>query len=153
MKLEYLMTFTSKVRELQKLGPSPAGERYIYVVEKGTFDGPRLKGTVRDGAAADWMLVLKDGLCSLDVRKTFETHDGALVYVRYQGLYQMDPAILARLEKGEGYDFGDTLFQVQMQFETGDPRYNWLNRTLAVAEARETGSQVEYRAYSLCAGA
>lgn len=149
MNLEYLMTFDSHVREVQKLGPSPFGERYIYVVEKGTFEGPRLRGTVREGAAADWMLVVNDGLCTLDVRKTFETHDGALIFVRYQGLYQMDEAILADLQAGQGYDFGKTLFQAQLQFETGDARYGWLNRTLAVAEGRETGTRVEYRVYAM----
>jgi len=149
MKLEPLMTFNSHVRDIQRIGSSPKGERIIYVVEDGTFEGPRLKGKVRNGAAADWMQIIGEGLAALDVRKTFETDDGALIYVTYQGLYQFDDALSKGLSEGRGYGFGDTLFQVQMQFETGDARYAWLNRTLAVAEARETGSMVEYRAFAI----
>lgn len=149
MKLEFLMTFDSHVKELQKVGATPHGERYIYVVEGGKFEGPILKGKVKDGGAADWMMIVKDGLSTLDVRKTFETHDGALIFVTYQGLYQFNTELSANLERGEGYAFGDTLFQVQMQFETGDERYSWLNTTLAVAEGRETGKKVKYRAYRL----
>lgn len=149
MKLEFLMEFDSQVREIQKIGETPHGTRYIYVVEKGAFEGPRLRGTVRDGASGDWMVIVRDGLSTIDVRKTFETHDGALIFVTYQGLYQFDDEISARLEQGVGYDFGETLFQVQMQFETGDDRYRWLNSTLAVAEARETGNKVIYRAFAV----
>ncbi len=149
MKLEFLMAFDSHVKELQKVGSTPRGERFIYVVEGGTFEGPKLKGKAKDGGAADWMMVVNDGLSTLDVRKTFETDDGALIFVTYQGLYQFNEQLSANLEKGEGYAFGDTLFQVQMQFETGDERYSWLNKTLAVAEGRETGNKVEYRAYRM----
>ncbi|WP_417624894.1 DUF3237 domain-containing protein [Paremcibacter congregatus] len=149
MKLEFLMDFDSKVKEIQNVGESPHGTRTIYVVEGGVFEGPRLKGVALDGGAGDWMLIIKEGLSSLDVRKTFKTDDGALIYVTYQGLYQFNKDLSDRLEQGIGYEFGDTLFQVQMQFETGDKRYAWLNRTLAVAEGRETGSNVHYRAYAI----
>ncbi len=149
MKLEFLLSFDSHVKEIQKIGKSPKGEKYIYVVTGGTFEGPRLKGRILDGSAVDWMTIHEDGLCTLDVRKTFETDDGALIYVTYQGLYEMDDAIMEKVKVGEGYEFGDTLFQAQLQFETGDERYAWLNRTLAVAEGRETGQKVEYKAYAL----
>lgn len=149
MKLEYLMSFDGHVKEIQKIGKSSQGEKYIYVVTGGTFEGPNLKGHILDGSAADWMTIYDNGLCSLDVRKTFKTHDDALIYVTYHGLYQFDDKLSEKLKSGQGYDFGETLFQVQMQFETGDERYIWLNSTLAVAEARETGKKVEYRAYAL----
>lgn len=36
-------------------------------------------------AGGDWVTVRKDGVAYLDVRTTFETHDGALILVTYQG--------------------------------------------------------------------
>jgi hypothetical protein len=50
-----------------------------------------------------------------------------------------------RMPAQKSCDFGDTLFITQVQFETGDIRYNWLNETLAIGEGRETGGGVEYR--------
>ncbi|WND03871.1 DUF3237 domain-containing protein [Temperatibacter marinus] len=149
MKLDYLMTFDSDVKEIQNVGTTPYGTRYIYQVTGGQFEGPRLSGYVKDGVSADWMMIVNDGLSKIDVRKTFVTHDDALIYVTYQGLYQFNESLSERLRKGLGYDYGETLFQVQMQFETGHEKYQWLNRTMAVAEARETGNKVEYRAFAL----
>lgn len=149
MKLEFLMEFESHIKDIQIVGDTPKGKRIIYVVGDGTFKGPKLEGITLEGGAGDWMMILKEGLSTIDVRKTFKTDDGALIFVTYQGLYQFDDRLSAALKNGKEYDFGDTLFKVQMQFETGDERYAWLNHTLAVAEARETGKKVIYRVYAL----
>ena len=150
LMLEPLLSFSNPIT-VQAIGQTPFGTRTTYIVGEGTFAGPRLRGRILPGGG-DWMVEGGDGLCQLDVRKTFETHDGALIDVRYTGLYQISPAVTARLAAGESCDFGDTLFQVQARFETGDARYGWLNRTLAVGEARETSAGVEYRLYALTAG-
>jgi hypothetical protein len=60
------------------------------------------------------------------------------------------PKLLGRILAGGGdAQFGDTLFMAQVQFETGDPPYAWLNETLAVAEAREIAAGVEYQLFAL----
>jgi hypothetical protein len=41
---------------------------------------------------------------------------------------------------------------IQPRFETGDPRYAWLNRVVAVAEGRVLPNAVEYRVYELVNG-
>ncbi len=83
------------------------------------------------------------------MRKTFETDDGALVHVTYVGLYKFSAAVSRTLSSGGDAQFGDTLFMAQVQFETGNAKYAWLNETLAVAEARETSSGVEYQMYAM----
>ena len=107
-----------------------------------------MKGRILAGGG-DWLLRGADGLSKLDVRKTFETDDGALIDVRYIGLYKFDDAVTQRISNGGESDFGDTLFKVQVLFETGDPRYAWLNETVAVGEGRETQSGVIYQLYAL----
>jgi hypothetical protein len=44
---------------------------------------------------------------------------------------------------------GTLYFMTQPRFETGDPRYGWLNRVVAVAEGRLLPNAVEYRVYEL----
>ncbi len=86
---------------------------------------------------------------NLMFEKTFETDDGALIHVTYTGLYKLNAAVSHNMQAGRDAQFGDTLFMTHGQFETGDMRYAWLNETLAVADARETSSGVEYQLYSL----
>ena len=53
---------------------------------------------------------------------------------------------------GQETDFGDTYFMTSPRFETGDPRYQWLNRIVAVAEGRVLPNAVEYNVYQLVNG-
>jgi hypothetical protein len=55
--------------------------------------------------------------------------------------YGLGPEKLARYAAAPGGDlrltaFGETCFVTQPRFETGDPRYAWLNRVAAVGEGR-----------------
>ena len=61
-----------------------AGHTSIAPVTGGTFGGPRLKGTVRDGGA-DWITQVS-GHSSLDVRITLDTDDGAIIFMSYTGV-------------------------------------------------------------------
>jgi hypothetical protein len=147
IKLEPLLRFSNAVT-VQPIGQTPFGERTTYIVGEGVFSGPRLRGRILAGGG-DWFVRGANDLARLDVRKTFETDDGALLHVSYIGLYKFNKAVTRALELGGDAQFGDTLFMAQVQFETGDPRYAWLNETLAVAEARETAGGVEYQLYAL----
>ncbi len=146
IKLEPLLRFTNGVT-VQPIGKTPFGERTTYIVGEGVFDGPKLRGRILAGGG-DWFVRGANDLARLDVRKTFETDDGALIHVSYIGLYKFNAAVSRALAAGGDAQFGDTLFMAQVQFETGDPRYAWLNETLAVAEARETAAGVEYQLYA-----
>ncbi len=87
MKLEFLMEFTADVqRPSRNTGAGPFGTRGLAVVTGGSFEGPRLKGTIWAGGGGDWWLWGPDGVQRLDVRATFETDDGALIYVQYYGI-------------------------------------------------------------------
>lgn len=138
------MKFRNSLSHVQDIGQTPYGHRITYITGGGHFEGPRLQGRILPGGG-DWLVRGADGLARLDVRKTFETSDSALIHVSYTGLYRFNEAVTSRLETGAACDFGDTLFLTQVQFETSDTRYAWLNETLAVGEGRETSEGVEYR--------
>ena len=147
IKLIPLLRFSNGVT-VQRIGQTPFGDRTTYVVGEGVFTGARLRGRILAGGG-DWFVRGARDLARLDVRKTFETDDGALIHVTYTGLYKFSDAVTRALSLGQDTQFGDTLFLAQVQFETGDARYAWLNETLAVAEARETAAGVEYQLYDL----
>ena len=122
----------------QELGETPQGRRRIIGITGGRFSGERLSGRVLPGGA-DWQVIRPDGVADLDARYTLETSDGALIYVRNRG-YRHGPAeVLRKLANGESVDPGLYYMRTTPRFETGDPRYAWLNRVICVASgARRT---------------
>ena len=43
------------------VGAVPDGQRVIYLIKGGTFDGPLLRGRVVPDAGADWIRIRPDG--------------------------------------------------------------------------------------------
>jgi len=150
-KLEYLMTYSADLAAPVEIGAVPSGTRRIYDVTGGRFEGPRLEGKILAGGG-DWLLIGNDGIARLDVRGTFETHDGARVYVQYHGVLVINELTTRALVEGRETQYGDTTFMTQPRFETGDPRYAWLNFTVAVAEGRVIPNGVEYRVFEVVNG-
>jgi hypothetical protein len=117
---------------------APFGTRVIVDVTGMRIEGPRLRARMVGTAAADWGSRSDAGTVQLDVRATLETHDGALVFLQYNGRA----------------DFSDPsrpgpVFSTP-RFETGDERYAWLNNLQAVMKGRSDGrSLIAYRIYEL----
>lgn len=151
MKFAPLMTFYADLKAPAEIGACPSGTRSIFDVTGGKFEGARLRGTVLP-SGADWLLVDSEGVGRLDVRATLETEDGARIYVQYFGVIVMNAKVTAVLAQGGATAYGDTYFMTQPRFETGDPRYRWLNRVVAVGEGRVMPSAVEYRIFELVNG-
>jgi hypothetical protein len=95
---------------------------------EATAHGDRIKGTIKGRAAADWVAVT-GSVATLDVRVTLETDDGALILVQYRG----------RTNVGSG----GQIFVAPL-FETGDPRYSWLNAIQAVGKGTLEGTHLHY---------
>ena len=94
-----------------------------------------MKGNVLP-SGADWMVMGSDGAARLDVRATLQTHDGANVYLQYHGVLHLNDKVAAALASGTALEFGDTYFFTTPRFETGDERYAWLNKIVAVGQGR-----------------
>ena len=147
-KLEYLMTYRADLKPAVAVGAVPSGSRQIFDVTGGTFQGPRLKGKLH-ASGADWLLVGNDGVGRLDVRGTLETDEGALIYLQYHGVLQMNEAFVSAISAGGETGFGDVYFMTQPRFETGAESYAWLNSVVAVGEGRILPGAVEYRVYEV----
>lgn len=135
LELLPLATMVAELREPKVLPKTPAGTRMIYEVESGAITGDRFSGKLATTAAADWLLAGPDSTGTLDVRSLVETDDGALVFIAYNGRVDLSVA-------------GAPLYATP-RFETGDPRYGWLNKIQAVGKGELTGSTLTYELYEL----
>jgi len=149
MELVHEFTFTAVLADVVPVGDGPYGSRRIREVLRGEVNGSRIRGRVGSGGA-DWVLVGPDGWGRLDVRLTIHTHDDAHLYVQYFGVIEYTDAALAANAGRRSSDYGEHYFRTAPRLETGDPRYDWVNRTLFVAEGRlHPGPVVEYRVHRL----
>ena len=112
----------------------PAGTRVVVVATSGTVSGPRLRGEVVP-PGGDWVTLAPNGAMRLDVRALWRTDDGADILVTYTGI---------GADRGSGVEL-----HAAPRFETGDPRYSWLNDVQAVAIGKLGGAGVVYDVYVL----
>ena len=119
------------VRPLQIIGLAAGPVRRVGVVFGGVFEGERLSGEVLDGGS-DWQTVRSDSALTLDIRLVLKTDDEALIGMTYKGIRHGPPDILARIDHGEAVDPASYYFRIAPFFETAAPKYDWLNRILAI---------------------
>lgn len=131
-----------------RIGKMPLGGRGIFPVRGGTFEGERLSGTVLPGA--DWVLFRNDGSMVIDVRIALKTDDGATISMAYTGLSyaRTEEAAAAGLRR-EPVDYADTYLRTTPTFETADPRYDWLNRVVAVANGYRLTGRPSYHVFEI----
>jgi hypothetical protein len=148
LQLERLFRAEVTLAPAQEIGAGPAGRRRIIPITGGKVSGERLSGLVLPGGA-DWQIVRADGVAYLDARYTIETHDGALIYVRNQGYRHGPRDVIARLAAGETVDPATYYMRTTPWFETGDERYDWLNRTVCVGSGERLASAVRIDFYAV----
>ncbi len=114
---------------------SPGGNRVVVSVSTGTFEGPKLKGTVI-APSGDAITIRQDGSSVLDLRLLLQTDDGQKILMTCRGLAYPTP--------------DGTLFaRLQPLFETGAEKYTWLNKVVAVGVFRHVPGKVAYRIYRI----
>jgi hypothetical protein len=149
LNTEFLFRMTLATAAPQMVGGTRTGELRIVPVTGGRVDGPRLRGEVLPGTAADWLRVEPDGTAHLDVRLTLRAEGGGVVYMHYTGLRTGPAEVLARIGRGEAVDPGAYYFRTAVRFETGDADLAWLNRVLAVGVGQRLPSGPVYDIYAV----
>ena len=109
------------------------GHTSIAPVTGGTFSGPRLAGTVRDGGA-DWITQVS-GHSSLDVRITLDTDDGDIIYMTYTGVVH---------RAGSGL-----YWRVRPIFQTASEKYDWLNHIVCIGKSKQIPGKVAYDVFEI----
>jgi hypothetical protein len=136
LRTSHLMTLTLSVAGMQPVGATPNGNRRVGLVSGGKFEGPKLRGIVLPGGA-DWIIGRPDGSTTLDVRIVLQTDDGAAIGMTYRGMRHGPPDVMERVNAGVFVDPATYYFRTAIAFETAAPKYDWLNRIIAVG----TGSR------------
>src|SRR5580765_2755190 len=133
MNTRLLMVMRVKVGTPLNIGAVPCGSRRTAPLSGGTFEGPRLRGTILPGSSTDWQLLRSDGVLEMDLRFTLRTDDGALISMSSFGLRHGPPEVIAAIARGETVDPASYYFRTTPRFETAHPTYAFLNRIIAVA--------------------
>ena len=135
LPVEFLFSIDVDTSAPTMISGAPQGNRYIVSVPGGTFEGPKMKGTVVPNSGGDWLTLRADGSAKLDVRLTLQTDDGAHILMSYNGI----------LVNGAS---GPSIRGAPL-FETGAEKYTWLNLVQAVGIGAPRANGVKYDIYAL----
>ena len=131
IKTEFLFTIALEV-QAYNLGNTPHGSRRIFRFTAGSFDGPKLKGTVLPGGGG-WSLVRRDDVMEIDARLMLETDDSEQIYMTWKAYRHGPKDIIDRLNRGEIVDPAAYYFRATPSFETSSEKYGWMNRICSIA--------------------
>lgn len=132
--LEHVTTFQLVPTEAIDLGRAPTGRRRVGFVKSGSFDGPRLKGTVVGGD--DHYLIRADKVFDLDVRMVLKTEDDAHLTITWRALISGPLEVLRQLGQ-DPPPAADTYYLRSAAFlESGDDRYAWVNQAVFVGSGQ-----------------
>jgi hypothetical protein len=98
---------------------------------------------------ADWQTIFQSGVAELDTRYALETDDGAVIEVLNYGYRHGPSDVLDAIARGEAVDPGRYYMRTQARLETGDARYEWVNRTLFVGVGAREQQAVRVRLFAV----
>ena len=126
------------IDEVQNLGSSPVGQRFIVNILGGEFKGPMLRGKILPGGA-DRQLLRPDAIKELDALYEMQTDDGVIITVHNQVTIDM-PSPEQRYARSV------------VKFRAPSGNYEWLNRRVFVGtleSLKPARMAVKIRVYQL----
>lgn len=122
-KLEFALQLKVTLGQTYTINNTQHGHRTVVPITGGTFEGPRLKGTIISGGA-DYQLSSPDGRTELEAIYSIRTDDGTYIHVRNRGI----------IYNGKDADGNPSFyFRAAPLFEApADGKYGWLNNALFV---------------------
>jgi hypothetical protein len=107
-----------------------------------------LKGKVLAGGG-EWLLVRPDGVGELDTRATFQTDDGAFIYVTFRGYITKILELSPRWAAGEQIPREEYYFMITPYFETSAAQYAWLQQVVAIGRGSLIPGGVSFRVFAV----
>lgn len=123
-ELEYVVELKVKCEGAYQVGQTSHGNRFVIPIVGGTFEGPKMKGTIIPGGADYQLQDNEHGRTEVEAIYSIKTDDGIYIHVRNRG-------IIYNGKDAEGKP--SFYFKAAPQFEApADSRYGWLNNSLFV---------------------
>lgn len=114
-QLEFAMQLKVTLGEAYSCGETQHGRRIVIPITGGTFEGPKLKGTILNGGADYQLVDTTLHRTELEAIYCIKTDDDVCIHIRNRGII------------ADGY------FKCAPQFEApADSKYAWLNNALFV---------------------
>ncbi|MEP3046177.1 MAG: DUF3237 domain-containing protein [Roseibium sp.] len=132
---------------IREMGHGRAGQRRIIPIVGGSVTG-RVSGKILN-LGADWQTILADGSADIDTRYAFETSDGALIEIINKGVRHGSPEVLDAMARGEDVDPDDYYMRTTARLETGDSRYEWINRMIFIGTGQRQAASVRVSLFSI----
>ena len=125
-QMEFVMQLKVTLDEPYSCGETQHGQRTIIPITGGTFEGPKLKGTILTGGADYQLANTSLNRTELEAIYCIKTDDGVCIHIRNKG-------IIANGKDEEGKP--SFYFKCAPQFEAPtDSKYAWLNNALFVCQ-------------------
>jgi hypothetical protein len=145
----HLCTLTIELHSIYDLGSTPVGHRRIVPVSGGHFHGERLRGEILPHAGSDLLIARTDGAFQQDARLALQTEDGELILMTYRGVRHSSPEVASRIARGDAVAPSDYYLRTAPFFETAAPKYDWLNRIVAISVGERRPSGVSYEVFEI----
>ena len=147
-RLEHVCTLMVELDHINEMGPGRAGQRRIIPIVGGTVTGEALSGRILN-VGADWQTIFANDMAELDTRYAMETHDGAVIEIINYGYRHGPKEVIEAIARGEQVDPDSYYMRTHARLETGDPRYEWVNKTLFVGIGARNASSVQVELYAV----
>lgn len=125
-QLEYVVELKVKCEGAYQVGQTSHGNRFIIPIVGGTFEGPKMKGTILSGGADYQLQDNEHGRTEVEAIYSIKTDDGENIHVRNRGLI-----CTGKDENGNPQFYFRTTPQFEAPF---DSKYAWLNNAIFVCQ-------------------
>ena len=125
-QLEYVVELKVKCEGAYQVGQTSHGNRFIIPIVGGTFEGPKMKGTILPGGADYQLQDNEHGRTEVEAIYSIKTDDGVNIHVRNRGLI-----CTGKDENGNPQFYFRTTPQFEAPF---DSKYAWLNNAIFVCQ-------------------
>ncbi len=146
--LEFVCTLHVQLDPVMEMGAGLAGRRRIIPIVGGEVIGDAISGEILN-LGADWQTVFANNVAEIDTRYAFKTHDGALIEVVNFGYRHGPPEVIQALAQGETVAPDQYYMRTHARLETGDPRYDWVNRTLFLGKGQRSPHAVRIDLFAI----
>lgn len=125
-QLEFVVELKVKCEGAYQVGQTSHGNRFVIPIVGGTFEGPKMKGTILPGGADYQLQDNAHGRTELEAIYSIKTDDGVNIHIRNRGLICTDK---------DANGNPQFYFRTAPQFEAPmDSKYAWLNNAIFVCQ-------------------